>query len=360
VAFKLHELLKEVVMEEASDLYLKADSPPVIRLDNSLKRIGDDIPTYGDLEKLALHLMNDYQKKSFQTNPEIDLVYNVPGVGRFRINIYRQKGTVGFVFRRVNLTIPTIEELNLPEIMKQIVMEPRGLVLVTGATGTGKSTTLAAMIDYRNENLDGHIITVEDPIEFLHKDKKSIVSQREVGIDTKSYSEALRFALRQAPDVILIGEMRDVESVTSSIFFAETGHLVLSTLHSTNTSRTLERILQFFPIETHEEIYFQLSMNLKAIFSQRLIPLADGTGRVPALEVMVVTPRIKDLIRRGETDKIKSAIETGEGDGMHTFDQHIYELYNEGLISLEDALLHADSRNDLRLRMKGFSAGSKT
>ncbi|HPZ10318.1 MAG TPA: PilT/PilU family type 4a pilus ATPase [Candidatus Eremiobacteraeota bacterium] len=359
MALKLNDLLKAVVEEEGSDLYMKADSPPVIRIDDKLKRIGSDVPNYADLEKLAQFLMNDYQKKLFQTHPEIDLVYSVPSVGRFRVNIYRQRGTVGFVFRRVNLKIPSLDELCLPPVIKDIVLEPRGLILVTGATGSGKSTTLAAMVDYRNTNIEGHIITIEDPVEFLHKDKKSIVSQREVGIDTRSYSEALRYALRQAPDVILLGEMRDVETVTSAIFFAETGHLVLSTLHSTNTNQTLERILQFFPVDSHDEIYFQLSMNLKAIFSQRLLPRADGSGRVPAVEVLITTPRIKDLIRRGETDKIKSTIEGSSGEGMQTFDQHLYELYKAGLITLEDTLLNADSRSDLRLKLKGFSTGAK-
>ncbi len=359
MSIKLHDLLKQAVEDEASDLYLKADSPPVIRVNDRLKRIGSEVPNYADLEKLAIHLMNDYQKKVFQTHPEVDLVYTVPAVGRFRVNIYRQRGTVGFVFRRVNLKIPSIDDLYLPPVMKQLALEQRGLILVTGATGSGKSTTLSAMIDYRNSNMEGHIITIEDPVEFIHKDKKSIVSQREVGIDTRSYSEALRYALRQAPDVILLGEMRDVETVTSAIFFAETGHLVLSTLHSTNTNQTMERIMQFFPADSHQEVYFQLSMNLRAIFSQRLLPRADGMGRIPAVEVMVVTPRIRDLIRRGETDKIKATIEGSNAEGMQTFDQHLHELYKAGLITVEDALMNADSRSDLRLKLKGFSTGTK-
>ena len=354
MSVELIELLKIAVKEQASDIYLKADTPPIIRKEGNLIAVSEEKLSPEFLEDLAWHLMGETQKRKFLEYPEVDLIYGVSGVGRFRANIYKQRGTVGIVMRRVELKIPTFEELHLPEVMKELVMSNRGLILITGATGTGKSSTLAAMIDYRNANKEGHIITIEDPIEFIHNDKKSIISQREVGIDTNSFSEALRYALRQSPDVIVIGEMRDRDSVQSAIFFAETGHLVLSTLHSVNTNQTLERIMQFFPPESYTEIYFQLSLNLLAIFSQRLIPKIGG-GRVPAVEVLLASPRIKDLIRRGETDKIKETIEASTHEGMQTFDQHLFTLYEEGLITMEDALRYADSRNDLRLRIKGFS-----
>ncbi|MDI6735637.1 MAG: PilT/PilU family type 4a pilus ATPase [bacterium] len=347
------ELLR--VMEEkcASDLYLKADTPPTYRIEGETCFIGEKLNEV-ELSELANSIMNEEQRRTFSQTHEMNLAYAIPGVGRYRCNLYYQRGSVGIVFRRVKLDIPSVEELNLPTVLNDLALEPRGLILVTGATGSGKSTTLAAMIDYRNTLKSGHIISIEDPIEFVHYDKKSIISQREVGIDTESFAEALKNTLRQAPDVILIGEMRDVESVSSAIYFAETGHLVMSTLHSTNANQTIERILQFYPSSVHEQILLQLSFNLRAIISQRLLPRKDGQGRIVAVEVMMATPRIKSLILKGEIGKIKDAIEAGTQEGMQTFDQSLHTLYQQELISLEDAMSYADSPNDLKMRIKGL------
>ncbi|MEK7813472.1 MAG: PilT/PilU family type 4a pilus ATPase, partial [Candidatus Desantisbacteria bacterium] len=308
-----------------------------------------------DVERLAYAVMGDEQQVEFVRTNEMNLAFNYPELGRFRCNIYRQRGTVGIVFRRVKAQIPNVADLDLPPILNELVMDRRGLVLVVGATGSGKSTTLAAMLNHRNETAGGHIITIEDPIEFVHKDKKAIISQREIGIDTEEYSSALKNALRQAPDVILIGEMRDTESVSASIYFAETGHLVLSTLHSTNAFQAIERMLQFYPGEMHPQILMQLSLNLRAIISQRLIPRADGTGRVAAVEIMLVTPRIKDLIKKGEISQLRGAIQSGSKDGLQSFEQALHELYTKNMITLDDAMAAADSANDLRLRIKGMA-----
>jgi twitching motility protein PilU len=350
----ISELLKKMVEKDASDLYIKADTPPTFRVEGrTIQESGKISPM--NVERLAYSIMNDEQQVTFAQTNEMNLAFSYAELGRFRCNIYKQRGTIGIVLRRVKTQIPSIDNLNLPPILNKLALEKRGLVLVVGATGSGKSTTLAAMLNYRNENCEGHIITIEDPIEFIHQDKKSIVSQREVGIDTESYSEALKNALRQSPDVILIGEMRDVESVSASIYFAETGHLVMSTLHSTNASQALERILQFYPGEMHPQILMQLSLNLKAIISQRLINRADGNGRVPAVEIMLVTPRIKDLIKKGEISQIRGAIQASIKDGLQSFDQALYELYTKGLITIDDALAAADSANDLRLKIKGMA-----
>jgi twitching motility protein PilU len=350
----ISELLKKMVEKDASDLYIKADTPPTFRVEGkTIQEPGKISPM--EAERLAYSIMNDEQQVTFAQTNEMNLAFSYAELGRFRCNIYKQRGTIGIVLRRVKTQIPSIDNLNLPPILNKLALEKRGLVLVVGATGSGKSTTLAAMLNYRNENCEGHIITIEDPIEFIHQDKKSIVSQREVGIDTESYSEALKNALRQSPDVILIGEMRDVESVSASIYFAETGHLVMSTLHSTNASQALERILQFYPGEMHPQILMQLSLNLKAIISQRLINRADGNGRVPAVEIMLVTPRIKDLIKKGEISQIRGAIQASIKDGLQSFDQALYELYTKGLITIDDALAAADSANDLRLKIKGMA-----
>ncbi|MFH1096743.1 MAG: PilT/PilU family type 4a pilus ATPase [Candidatus Desantisbacteria bacterium] len=351
----LADLLGKVVSLDASDLYLKADTPPTYRVS------GETVQDHArlspmDVERLAYAVMGDEQQVEFARANEMNLAFNYPELGRFRCNIYRQRGTVGIVFRRVKTQIPNVGELNLPPILNELVLDKRGLILVVGSTGSGKSTTLAAMLNHRNETEGGHIITIEDPIEFVHKDKKAIVSQREIGIDTEAYSSALKNALRQAPDVILIGEMRDVESVSAAVYFAETGHLVLSTLHSTNAFQAIERMLQFYPGEMHPQILMQLSLNLKAIISQRLIPRADGNGRVAAVEIMLVTPRIKDLIKKGEINQIRGAIQSGSNDGLQSFEQALHELYKKDLITFDDAMAAADSANDLRLRMKGMTA----
>lgn len=351
----MSELLRIMEEKGASDLYLKADTPPTYRIEGETYSMGEKL-NETQMAELANSIMNEEQRRNFSQTHEMNLAYAIPGVGRYRCNLYYQRGSVGIVFRRVKLDIPVITDLNLPPILNDLALEPRGLILVTGATGSGKSTTLAAMIDYRNAQKTGHIITIEDPVEFVHNDKKSIVSQREVGIDTESFEAALKNTLRQAPDVILIGEMRDTESVSSAIYFAETGHLVMSTLHSTNANQTLERILQFYPSSFHEQILLQLSFNLRGIISQRLLPKADGKGRIVAVEIMLSTPRIKNLIRKGEIGGIKDAIASGTQEGMQTFDQSLYQLYQQGLVTLDDALTAADSPNDLKMRIKGLTS----
>ena len=295
--------------------------------------------------------MRGQQRSEFEEKMEMNLALYYKELGRFRVNIFRQKGNVGVVFRHIKAEIQTVEQLQLPPIIKDIAMTKRGLVLVVGATGSGKSTSLAAMIDHRNTVHQGHIITVEDPIEFVHQHKKSIITQREVGFDTLTFQNALKNTLRQAPDVILIGEIRDTETMEAAITFAETGHLCIGTLHSNNANQAIERIMNFFPVERHAQIYLQLSLNLRAIISQRLIPSVDGK-RVPALEIMLDTPRIKDLIKKAEVDTLKEAMEQGVDEGCQTFDHVLFQLYKENKIKLEQALINADSANNLRLKIK--------
>jgi twitching motility protein PilU len=344
-------LLEVMVKQEASDLYLTVDAPPVYRIHGSTHRT--DAPPFSNeqLESLALALMRGPQRGEFEEKMEMNLALYYKDLGRFRVNVFRQKGNVGLVFRHIKAEIMTIEQLELPPITKDIAMTKRGLVLVVGATGSGKSTTLAAMLDHRNCIHAGHIISVEDPIEFVHHHKKSIITQREVGFDTHSFGSALRNTLRQAPDVILIGEIRDTETMEAAITFAETGHLCLGTLHSNNANQAIERIMNFFPVERHAQIYLQLSLNLRAIISQRLIPSVDGR-RVPALEIMLDTPRIKDLIKKAEVDTLKGAMEQGIDEGCQTFDHVLFHLYKAQRITIEQALINADSANNLRLKIK--------
>ncbi|MCC2640046.1 MAG: pilT2 [Nitrospira sp.] len=344
-------LLEVMVKQEASDLYLTVDAPPIYRIHGSTHRTDAPPFTNEQLESLALALMRGQQRGEFEDKMEMNLALYYKELGRFRVNIFRQKGNVGLVFRHIKADIMTVEQLDLPPIVKDIAMTKRGLVLVVGATGSGKSTSLAAMIDHRNSVHAGHIISVEDPIEFVHHHKKSIVTQREVGFDTHSFGHALKNTLRQAPDVILIGEIRDTETMEAAITFAETGHLCLGTLHSNNANQSIERIMNFFPVERHAQIYLQLSLNLRAIISQRLIPSLDGR-RVPALEIMLDTPRIKDLIKRSEVDTLKEAMEQGIEEGCQTFDYVLLQLYKAGKISIEQALINADSANNLRLKIK--------
>jgi len=345
-------LFIKMASEDASDLYITVGSPPMLNVKGSLVPIGNKPLIPETTEKLAESFMNDKQKAEFKQNPEMNLAHSIPGLGRFRLNIYKQKGYYGIVIRRIKSKIMTIDDLNLPDVLKDLAMLERGLILVTGATGSGKSTTLAAMIDHRNSNKEGHIVTIEDPLEFVHDHKKSIVTQREIGMDTMSYHEALKSALRQAPNVLLIGEIRDRTSMEAAITFAETGHLVFSTLHSNNANQTLERIMNFFPFELHPMIYMQLSLNLKGVICQRLIPTVDGKGRAAALEIMLATPRISDLIHKGDTTGLKSVIAGSTHENMQTFDQALYELYKEDVISYETAISSADSANDLKLKIK--------
>jgi len=347
----IRSLVKVMVDHEASDLYLTVDAPPIYRIHGSTKPT--DAPPFSNeqLEALALALMRGQQRVEFEEKMEMNLALYYKELGRFRVNIFRQRGNVGLVFRHIKAEIQTVDQLQLPPIVKDIAMTKRGLVLVVGATGSGKSTSLAAMIDYRNSTHPGHIITVEDPIEFVHQHKKSIITQREVGFDTINFQSALKNTLRQAPDVILIGEVRDTETMEAAITFAETGHLCIATLHSNNANQAVERIMNFFPVERHAQIYLQLSLNLRAIISQRLIPSLDGR-RVPALEIMLDTPRIKDLVKKADIDTLKEAMEQGIEEGCQTFDYVLFQLYKQNRISLEQALINADSANNLRLKIK--------
>ncbi|GIW41041.1 MAG: twitching motility protein PilT [Candidatus Binatia bacterium] len=349
----IRKLLEEMARQEASDLYLTVDSPPVLRVEGEVRPLPLPRLTPPDVEALANSIMTERQKAAFEEKLEMNLAISSETLGRFRVNIFRQRGCVGVVIRRIRAKIPTLDELGLPPVLKAIAMSRRGLVLVTGATGSGKSTTQAAMIAYRSQNEAGHIVTIEDPIEFVHPHARSIVTQREVGFDTFSFHEALKNALRQAPDVILIGEVRDVETMEAAISFAETGHLCIATLHSNNANQAIERIMNFFPHARHQEIYLQLSLNLRAIISQRLVPGIDG-NRVAALEILVDTPRIKDLIKRGEVDLLKEAMEQSTPEGNQTFDQALFDLYAAGKITAETALAHADSANNLRIRIQNL------
>jgi len=349
---EIRDFLKIMVERDASDIYLTVESPPMYRINGVTQPVGDGKLTNEQLDTLANAVMRtDKQKKEFEETMEMNLALAYEDLGRFRVNIFRQRGNVGFVIRQIKVEIVPLDKLGLPPIIKDISLTKRGLVLVVGATGSGKSTTLAAMIDHRNSNEPGHIISVEDPIEFVHRHKKSIVSQREIGFDTHSYANALKNTLRQAPDVILIGEVRDTETMEAAITFAETGHLCLGTLHSNNANQAIERIMNFFPYERHAQIYLQLSLNLRAIISQRLIPSVDGK-RAAAMEILLDTPHIKDLIKRGEVDVLKDAMEQGIQEGCETFDQALFVLYKDGKITIEQALINADSANNLRLKIK--------
>jgi len=347
----LQQYFKIMVDTEASDLYLTVARPPMYRVDGKIRGEGDQRFSPADVENLANSIMNEKQRREFAETLEMNLATSLPGVARFRVNIFQQRGSVGMVIRRIKADVMSVDEMGLPSILKDIVMTKRGLVLVVGATGSGKSTSLAAMIDHRNSNEAGHIITIEDPIEFVHRHKQSIVTQREVGFDTHTFQAALKNTLRQAPDVILIGEIRETETMAAALTFAETGHLCLGTLHSNNANQAIERIMNFFPTERHAQIYMQLSLNLRSIVSQRLIPSVDGK-RVVALEVLMDTPRIKDLIKKGNVDVLKEAMEQGIQEGCQTFDQALFSLYKDEKISLEQALINADSANNLRLKIK--------
>jgi twitching motility protein PilU len=343
--------LKYMVDKDASDVYLTVGVPPMFRMEGIVYPWGSDVLAPEDTEAIAYRAMNDRQRKIFEETLEMNLALYYPELGRFRVNIFRQRGYVGLVLRQIKIQIKTIDDLGLPQILKDIVLTKRGLVLVVGATGSGKSTTLAAMIDYRNLNQRGHIITIEDPIEFVHQHKMSVITQREVGFDTHSFYNALKNTVRQAPDVILIGEIRDAETMEDAITFAETGHLALATLHSNNANQAMERVLNFFPVERHLQIYMQLSLNLRSIISQRLMPSIDGK-RVAAIEILLDTPRVKDLIMKGEVGVIKETMALSYNEGMQTFDQHIFDLYMAGRIEYNTAIAYADSPNDVRLRIK--------
>ena len=358
MSINLRELLEEMVRQDASDLYITVDSPPMYRVEGVTFPWGERKYSPEETETMSMSLMSETQKRYFNRRWEMNLSISYPNLGRFRVNILRQRGYFGMVFRHIKIYIKTIDELGLPQIFKELSMVKRGLVLIAGRTGSGKSTTLAALVDYRNSNATGHVVTVEDPIEFVHSHKMSIISQREIGIDTHGYASALKHTLRQAPDVILIGEIRDVETMEAAIDYAETGHLCLSTIHANNANQAIERIMNFFLSERHRQIYLQLSLNLKSIISQRLIPNVDGT-RVAAVEILLDTPRVKDLIHKGQVDLLKETMAQGTVEGMQTFDQSLFDLYRQGIIDFETAVGYADSANDLRLRIKMEEVGEK-
>ena len=347
----LKELLNIVVEREGSDLYITEGVPPAVKVDGKINMIGTRKLQSNEVEAFARTVLAGSAWPKFIEMMEANIPLYFPELGRFRVNVFRQKGEVGMVIRLIKTKIPTLDQLELPKVVKSLSLKRRGLILIVGGTGEGKSTTMASMVEHYSSNSQGHIVTVEDPIEFLHEHKKCLVTQREVGIDTESLEVALKNSLRQAPDLIVIGEIRDRNTMEAAITFAETGHLCLSTLHCANASQAMERIINFFPAEQHKQIFMQLSMNLKAVISQRLINSTNG-GRVPAVEVLIDSPRIKDLILNSQINEIKETIEKSSVLEMQTFDQALYDLYRRGRISLDEALRNADSANNLRLKIK--------
>ena len=357
----LNEILKIALKGGASDIHLKIGLPPMFRLDGALVPLknGERL-TLEEIHTMSSQVMNPVQQQRFEETREVDLAYGIPGLGRFRVNAFQQRGSVGIVFRVIPFGVKTLESLHLPKVISNIAMEQRGLVLVTGTTGSGKSTTLAAMIEHINANRTCHIMTIEDPIEFLIRDRRSIVNQREIGVDTLSFSSALRAALRQDPDVILVGEMRDFETIETAITAAETGHLVMSTLHTLDATETINRIVSVFPPYQQKQIRLQLSSILKAVISQRLVPRADGKGRVPALEVLVTTARIRECIAdKDRTKELNDAIAKGFTTyGMQTFDQSLMHLVKQKLVTYEEAMLHVSNPDDFALRFRGIASTS--
>lgn len=353
------DMLKAMVEQEASDLFLTAGAAPMIKIFGHMAALDKHALSPAEVDEAAFAIMSADHREQFTHEPELNLAIAEPDIGRFRANIFRQRGLLAMVVRHVKTEIPQPETLGLPEILKQLMMEKRGLLLFVGATGSGKSTSLAALIDYRNQSTDGHIITVEDPIEFIHPHKKSIVSQREVGLDTLSYEAALKNTLRQAPDVILIGEIRSQETMEHALAFAETGHLCVSTLHANNANQALDRIVNFFPEQRHKQLFLDLSLNLRGLISQRLIPSSDGK-RAAAFEILLGTPRVCDLIKQGKIDDIREVMEKSEEQGMITFDAALLSLYQTGRITLDDALKNADSKNNLRLKIQLADGSSST
>ena len=358
IAF-MHDLLRNMLQKGGSDLFITVGAPPSMKVDGKLVPITSQPLTASHTQVIVRSIMNDRQIKEFEEKQECNFAISLPDISRFRVNAFMQRNSSGMVLRIINSEIPAIDDLNLPRVIKDISMAKRGLVIFVGGTGCGKSTSLAAMLGYRNENSQGHIVTIEDPIEFVHKHRNCIVTQREVGVDTESFEIALKNTLRQAPDVILIGEIRDRETMEYAVAFAETGHLCLATLHANSTNQALDRIINFFPEERRDQLLMDLSLNLKAIISQRLMPIKDKEGRVPAVEVMINSPLMADLIFKGDVPKMKALIAKSRELGMQTFDQHLFDLVEADMITVEDALRNADSVNDLRLRLKLESKTSK-
>ncbi|GAB4216373.1 MAG: PilT/PilU family type 4a pilus ATPase [Rhodoferax sp.] len=356
----INDLLKIMLNRGGSDLFLTAESPPAIKVDGKITRVSQQALNGTHTIALARAIMSDRQISEFERTKECNFAISPPALGRFRVNAFMQQGKVGMVLRTIPSKLPTIDSLNLPPILKDIVNTKRGLCIMVGATGSGKSTTLAAMVDHRNETTYGHIITVEDPIEFVHAHKNCVVTQREVGIDTDSWEAALKNTLRQAPDVILMGEIRDRSTMDLAIAFAETGHLCLATLHANSTNQALDRIINFFPEERRQQVLMDLSLNLRAMVSQRLLPKIDGKGRHAVVEIMINSPLIADLIFKGEVAEIKEVMKKSTNLGMQTFDQALFNAFEAGAITYEDALRNADSVNDLRLQIKLNSQRAKT
>ncbi len=352
------DLLRLMMGKKASDMFITAGFPPAMKIDGKMTPISQQVLSAQQAREIARSIMNDKQAAEFDASSECNFAIGLPGVARFRVNAFVQRGSVGLVFRTIATKIPKFEDLGLPEVLKDIAMTKRGLVIFVGGTGSGKSTSLAAMVGYRNENSYGHIITIEDPVEFVHEHKNCIISQREVGVDTENWHIALKNTLRQAPDVILIGEIRDRETMDYAIAFAETGHLCMATLHANSTNQALDRIINFFPEERRHQLLMDLSLNTRAFVSQRLIPKIDGIGRAAAIEIMINSPLISDLIFKGDVHEIKEIIGRSRELGMQTFDQALYDLHESGAISYEDALKNADSVNDLRLKVKLHGKGA--
>ena len=356
----VNDLLRLLVSRSGSDLFITGDFPPAMKIDGKVTKVSPQPLTAAHTLALARSIMNDKQAAEFERTKECNFAIAPPSLGRFRVNAFIQQGQVGMVIRVIPVTLPTIDGLGMPQVLKDVVMTKRGLTILVGATGSGKSTTLAAMVDWRNEQSHGHIITIEDPIEFVHPHKNCVVTQREVGLDTDSWDAALKNSLRQAPDVILMGEIRDRETMEHAIAFAETGHLCMATLHANSANQALDRIINFFPEERRNQLLMDLSLNLKALVSQRLVPKQDGRGRFAAVEVMLNSPLISDLIFKGDVSEIKEIMKKSREIGMQTFDQALFDGFENQQITYEDALRNADSVNDLRLQIKLYSTRAKS
>jgi twitching motility protein PilU len=348
----IYDLLRAMVAKKASDLFITAGFPPALKIDGRVTPVSNQTLTPQHTMELARSVMNDKQAEEFEATKECNFAVSPAGIGRFRVNAFVQQARVGMVFRTITTDIPKFDDLGLPVVLKDVVMSKRGIVLFVGGTGSGKSTSMASLIGYRNENSHGHIVTIEDPIEYVHEHRGCVITQREVGVDTESWHAALKNTLRQAPDVILIGEIRDRETMDHAIAFAETGHLCMGTLHANSANQALDRVINFFPEERRSQLLMDLSLNMRAIVSQRLIPKKEGKGRAAAVEILLNSPLISDLVFKGEVHEIKSIMAKSRELGMQTFDQHLFELYENGSISYEDALRNADSVNELRLMIK--------
>lgn len=352
----LTHFLKIMKEKNGSDMFLSTGAPINIKVEGVLQGLGSTPLPNGLVKKIAYSVMGEGQVPEFERENELNLAISLPSIGRFRVNVFKQRGEVGMVIRTIETEIPSAKELKIPELVNELILDKRGLILVAGGTGSGKSTTMASMINHRNELMTGHILTVEDPIEFMHKHKKSIVNQREIGTDTHGYAQALKSALREAPDVILIGEIRDTATMEAAISFAETGHLCLATIHANNSDQAIERVLNFFPSDAHKNILLNLALNIKAIIAQRLVKDKRGLRR-PAIEILINTPMIREMIRRGEVNKLKEAMETSLDDGMQTFDTALYNMYKEDIITLEEAIQNADSPQGLQVKISLSQGG---